>query len=38
MRRSARRRRERISQDLAAGAVDTVVVAACSPRFKAEAF
>jgi quinone-modifying oxidoreductase subunit QmoB len=30
--------RTQISQDLAAGAVDTVVVAACSPRFKAEAF
>ena len=27
-----------IRQDLAAGAVETVVVAACSPRFKAEAF
>ncbi len=27
-----------IHQDLAGGAVDTVVVAACSPRFKAEAF
>ncbi len=27
-----------IRQDLAGGAVDTVVVAACSPRFKTEAF
>jgi quinone-modifying oxidoreductase subunit QmoB len=27
-----------IRQDLAEGAVDTVVVAACSPRFKAESF
>ena len=27
-----------IRQDLAGGAVDTVVVAACSPRFKAESF
>ena len=27
-----------IRQDLAAGTVDTVVVAACSPRFKAESF
>ncbi len=30
--------RETIRQDLAGGAADTVVIAACSPRFKAEAF
>lgn len=30
--------REQIRQDLASGAVDTLAIAACSPRFKAEAF